>query len=84
MVRRRDALLSTDPFPSVFTLLVNHAKRRQRNTLHTLASALEGAMAFDEHTSGQARVRMAPRRPVFRFWSARKGRSDLNRIRRKA
>ena len=50
MVRSRDPLRRTDPLPSVFPLLVNRAKLRQRNALHTLAIALEGAMVLDEHT----------------------------------
>ena len=52
-----DVLRRTDTFPSVFPLPVNRAKLSQRIALHTVAIALEGAMAFDERTSGQARER---------------------------
>jgi hypothetical protein len=73
MVRAsRDSPRRPDTFPSLFPLPVNRATLSQRNTLHTMAIMLEGEMAFDERTSGQTREHTAPRRPVFRFRSARR------------
>ena len=70
-----DVLRRTDTFPSVFPLPVNRAKLSQRNALHTLALALEGAMAFDERISVQAVRTHRTSLPGFPILKRAKGRT---------
>jgi len=73
--RTVDGARKTDTFPSVFPLPVNRLKLSQRNALHSLALALEGAMAFDERISVQAVRTHGTSLPGFPILKRAKGRT---------